>query len=423
MGLLSIVGVDSLFSVRAVALVIYAWLAYTVLTWACGTVYNLYFHPLRNFPGSKRWIIFPFLRQIDSIRGVRDWYIHQSHEKYGEVVRGGVDILTFTAPDAWKDIYGHGHAELPKAGVRRADDQVQDIINADAKTHFRYRRAMLPAFSDKALGEQEGLMRVYIDLLMKRLGEIADQKTGNAADMAKFFNFTTFDLIGDLAFGEALGGLEHGGTNVWLDMVGKSIRLLPIFVFLQQYVPGFGAGRLFRRSQNKHQMMVKELVKKRVKNAEYGHRGDFMDQIMRSRGKEQELTDDELAANANILMIAGSETTATLLSGVTYLLLVNPEKLHRVKEEVRAAFDKVEDITFSAASSRLSYTMACLTEALRLYPPVPILIPRETPAGQMTPVAGHLIPGNVSNTNPSTSQSLQATKLIHPPRPKSAYSS
>lgn len=167
---------------------------------------------------------------------------------------------------------------------------------------------------------------------------------------------------------------------------------------LRLYVPGFGRvlGKLFAKSQNEHQATVKDMVRKRINKTEYDHRGDFMDHIMRAKTAQAELTDAELAANADLLMIAGSETTATLLAGVTYLLLSNPFKLHRVITEVRSAFSTAESITFATATSRLPYMLACLTEALRLYPPVPIVIFRETlptqPAGTL--ISGHTVPPN-----------------------------
>lgn len=87
---------------------------------------------------------------------------------------------------------------------------------------------------------------------------------------------------------------------------------------------------------------------------------------------------DHLEANANVLLIAGSETTATLLSGVTYLLLMNPKALSRLTEEVRAAFNSEAEIDMQSVS-RLPYMLACLDEALRMYPPVPNGLPRVVP--------------------------------------------
>lgn len=333
MGVLSTSGLESLTFARGATLLLGAAFAFWLVRWIWTTIYNVWFHPLRHFPGPKRWLIFPITRQLDSVRGIREHKTLAYHEKYGNVVRSGPDMLTFTHPDAWKDIYGHGHAELPKS-LGTQGGGVQNIINADAKTHFRYRRAMLPAFSDKALGEQEGIMKVYIDLLMKRLGEAATKSV--PTDMVSWFNYTTFDLIGDLAFGEALGGLENSGTttNAWLKRIKQSIRMLPMALLVQEFLPFLRPilRSTVRKSADEHRAMTTELVRKRIRNAEYGHRGDFMDQMMRSRGKEHELTDEEHAANADIMMVAGSETTATVLSGVTYLLLTHPEKMARMRE-------------------------------------------------------------------------------------------
>lgn len=53
-----------------------------------------------------------------------------------------------------------------------------------------------------------------------------------------------------------------------------------------------------------------------------------------------------MEANANILIIAGSETTVTLLSGVTYWLLRTPDALRKVTHEIRSSIKSDADITF-----------------------------------------------------------------------------
>lgn len=92
-----------------------------------------------------------------------------------------------------------------------------------------------------------------------------------------------------------------------------------------------------------------------------------------------------------MLVAAGSETTATLLSGVTYLLLSNPEAMAKLKIEIRNAFYSADEITIASAS-RLPYMLACLNEALRMYPPVTGSTVRQIAAGGAT-IAGHVLPG------------------------------
>ncbi|EXJ66737.1 uncharacterized protein A1O5_09932 [Cladophialophora psammophila CBS 110553] len=362
-------------------------------------IHNLYLHPLRRFNGPKLWIAFPILKSIAQLRGQLDFQIRQFHRIYGNVVRLGPNELTFTSGQSWRDIYGHGHVELPKVfpkGTGHGDSgRPSEIISADARTHFRFRRAMLPAFSNKALDQQEPLIQVYVDLLIDKLRRVAAE--GRQTDMVQWYTFTTFDLIGDLAFGESFGGLKAGKQNAWVTNVERMMRLFPILVLanaspLLSKIFLLVAGEKIQQSRQKHLNLVKVLVTKRLEKKDREHRGDFMDCMMRSHGQEHGLSNDELVANSDTLIVAGSETTATLLCGVTYFLLSTPEALGKCVMEVRSAFRSSKEISFKTASSRLPYMLACLEEALRLLPPVPTVLFRHTPPGQVTMVDGYDIP-------------------------------
>ena len=120
--------------------------------------------------------------------------------------------------------------------------------------------------------------------------------------------------------------------------------------------------------------------------------------------KQQEIDIDRLRVNAGVLIVAGSETTSTLLSGVTYLLLRNPETLKRLTEEVRSSFQSEEEITFQSVNG-LNYMLACLNEALRCYSPVPVGLPRFIPQGYGgATIAGEVVPDGVSTSVTSSSR-------------------
>lgn len=94
------------------------------------------------------------------------------------------------------------------------------------------------------------------------------------------------------------------------------------------------------------------------------------------------------------MIIAGSETTATLLSGLTYLLLMNPEKLCKLTDEIRSTFETEDKINITSVA-KLKYLFACIEEALRMYPPVPVGLPRMIGADGST-ISGHFVPPDVS---------------------------
>jgi cytochrome P450 len=102
----------------------------------------------------------------------------------------------------------------------------------------------------------------------------------------------------------------------------------------------------------------------------------------------------EMHGNATVFMNAGTETTATLLSGLTYYLLVNPDKMAKLVAEIRGAFTTEADITIDALA-KLTYLNACIEEGLRMYPPISAGLPRRVPQ-EGAIIAGKWIPGDVS---------------------------
>ena len=127
-----------------------------------------------------------------------------------------------------------------------------------------------------------------------------------------------------------------------------------------------------------------------------------------SRREELQLSDEKLGTNAFILVLAGSETTATTLAGVTYLLLAHPDKLAILQREVRGAFRSREEITMTSVN-KLSYMLAVLNEALRMYPPVTSGLVRVVPEGGAM-VAGRWVAGGVSS--PSSFLSFLSVSVL-----------
>lgn len=74
------------------------------------------------------------------------------------------------------------------------------------------------------------------------------------------------------------------------------------------------------------------------------------------------------------ILIAGRDTTAALLSFVFLALVANPEKLAKLRQDIRADFGTsgtTDSITFESLK-RCVYLRYVINEALRLCPPVPI---------------------------------------------------
>jgi cytochrome P450 len=135
----------------------------------------------------------------------------------GPIVRIAPNELSFTDPSAWKDIYSShpGQPNFPRDAVDSRFDPVEDtgvlstdMLVADEPNHARQRRTLSHAFSVKALKGQEALITEFVDLLIQKVKDEVAQ--GKIVDMNKWYNYFTFDVIGELAFGESFGCMATG---------------------------------------------------------------------------------------------------------------------------------------------------------------------------------------------------------------------
>lgn len=341
----------------------------------------------------------PYIRMI--LTGQAAYTVRKLHQEYGKVVRIAPDELSFIDGDAWKAIYGTrlGHGQKPKD--RRfyppTAGGFPTIINSNDADHSRFRRLLSHAFSDSSLRGQEPIIKHYVDLLIQRLQETAADHGGKPVDMVSWYNFTTFDIIGDLAFGEPFGCLKTSTYHQWVTFVFSHVKL-GAYTNIARRFPGsefirpLVTPKRVVEQRNLHMQLTMEKVKGRL--AKSNDRPDFFGNILKHQGTEKEFSFGEMVSNGSVLIPAGSETTATLLSGATYLLLKNPRVLSKLQDEVRGAFQTDEEITLESCNN-LEYIHAVLTEALRMYPPVAVGLPRIVDA-QGDIVAGHWVPGGVS---------------------------
>ena len=101
--------------------------------------------------------------------------------------------------------------------------------------HTRYRRLLANAFSDQALRGQEDILNIYFELLIKKLQEeIAGPRKGKV-DLCGYYNFTTFDIIGDLTFAEPFFALEAGKYHPWIANIFKAIKYSRFIRFCSRY--------------------------------------------------------------------------------------------------------------------------------------------------------------------------------------------
>ena len=310
-------------------------------------------------------------------------HIHwqELHRKYGPIVRVAPNELSFADTAAWSDIYsnhGGNHSFLkPKEWYTPSPGRANSIIDCRGKEHTRTRKKMEPAFTERATMSQEGIVQKYVSLLMRRLGEKIvpvgpERRDIGDVNITEWLTWTTLDITGDLAFGEAFGCLEQSAMNEWMGSIFGSLQFM-ILAALLRYYPWLNwlmekmTPQKLKDAVVEHWRIVENKVDKRLRRDT--SRADFIGYWTKNGKGQDSLTLHEVYSNTFIMMLAGTETTSTSLSGIIYQLVHKPSDIARLTKEVRENFQKEEDITFSALKD-LPFLNAVIWEGFRMSTPL-----------------------------------------------------
>ena len=317
-------------------------------------------------------------------------YVTQLHEKYGEVVRLAPNEVSFISGEtAWQDIYGlrlsksdHGVYLKDPNWFPLPQNGVDSIISASEADHARMRRLVSHAFTEKALRSQEYIIQSYVDFLVQRLHEKVQGKACGVVDMVRYYNYTTFDVIADLTFGESFHCLRDKNNRPFMAMAFQKMKSYG-FISIRRYFPIWGKiAKLWEpKATLKHRREFFRFVDSKIawRMSMETTRPDFMGYIMRHQD-EKGMTTKEIESSLNSFMVAGSETSASMLAGTTFMLIQQPNKMKRLVDEIRGHFGKYGDITLEQVF-KLPYLDAVFREGLRMYPPVPTGFARVVPPG------------------------------------------
>jgi benzoate 4-monooxygenase len=218
-------------------------------------------------------------------------------------------------------------------------------------------------------------MHQNLELFFQRWTEMSQNAQGQFAriDALNWFNYLAFDIIGDLAFGTPFGMLENGRDIAEiratpnsppeyapaieiLNRRGEVSGTLGIMPFLKPYAKNF-PDRFFTQGltavENLAGMAVAR-VKERLDNADKVDRVDLLARLMEGRdAKGEPMGREELTAEAQTQLIAGSDTTSNTSCAIVFHVLNNPHVLPKLQKELDEAlpeagvpnFQQVKDLS------------------------------------------------------------------------------
>ncbi|KAH8194002.1 hypothetical protein TruAng_011828 [Truncatella angustata] len=282
-------------------------------------VYRFFFHPLRKFPGPKLWAAsdLPYTYSMH-LAGTGIRQVTEFHKRYGPVIRVGPNRLALDGSVGWPQIFARRpgaepeHEKAPKyfsPGVEYA------IIGSARETHRRQRKQLAHAFSDASIHDQEKTISEYVQLLVQRIGEHAQsEKTLN---IVQWLNFATFDIIGQLTYGESFGSLASSDYHPWVlgifqgiqaDSFLRACRVYPVMgTILTNLFPSKG----IKGVENRKLAMAKGKARMEL-GLQPKKQKDFTTYMMQpNRDGKPGLSQTEIMANSPILVVAGKPNSKT----------------------------------------------------------------------------------------------------------------
>lgn len=203
-------------------------------------------------------------------------------------------------------------------------------------------------------------------------------------------------------FADSFHSLDGGDYHPWVlsifEGVRGSARLRAVLEYplLGPFARNFGSSaKLIAKDSQNRAMATEKAFARKAQGEMPGGRRDFMTYMLRKgRDGSPGFTDLDIVMNSPILVLAGSETTATSLAGLFFHLGLaeNRHIYDKLVEEILGAFAKEDDIDMKSTAS-LPYLRAVLEENLRLFPPAAETPPRISPGAELN---GEFVPKGVS---------------------------
>ncbi|KAF8329218.1 cytochrome P450 monooxygenase [Amanita rubescens] len=378
--------------------------------------------------------------------GHRSDSVHKAHQKYGPIVRIAPNHISVADPEALNSIYGHGNGALKSDFYDAFVSIRRGVFNTrDRPEHTRKRKIISHIFSQKNVLEFEPHLKRHVLQLIKRWDQFHDLAlkgmSGNDGEggwegrdgrlylnVLPWVNYLAFDIIGDLSFGAPFGMLEsgkdvamapkhHGSQQALMNSYGKqeinsdvigipAVEILngrgdfsmcigvlpPSWRPIVSKLPGYRFGTDCVRYLAGISIMA---VAKRLANPT--DRNDLLSKLQNGRDDEgKPLGAEELTAEAQTFLIAGSDSSANSITAIIYHIASNPRVQAKLQKELDDHLGAEDDVVAPADQVKLlPYLDACVNEALRVHTTSGIGLPRVAPKGGLTVSGQYFAEGTI----------------------------
>ena len=278
--------------------------------------------------------------------------------QYGDIYRAtvyGSKVYVVNAPDYAEHVLLRNWQNYPRKGqavTRIALSLGSGLISSNGEVWMRQRRMMQPAFNRDAIRALAGIIVEANRSLSKKWQQAA--RCRQRVNVTRDVSFLILEIVLRAIFGE-----DYAQVAPHFNIVAEESRNLE-----------------FAQTCSSLAKVIVQIAEQRCSAQRTG--GDILGSVMQARDREggQRMSFGQLAREILTLVVAGHETTASVLNWTWYLLAKHPEVEAKLSRELAvlsgSTFPEVRDFT------KFSFTRQVIDEALRLYPPLWLMTRKAT---------------------------------------------
>ncbi|KAL1890440.1 hypothetical protein Sste5346_008268 [Sporothrix stenoceras] len=378
-----------------------------------------------SVPGPRLNLLTSLPLKYHEFRGQRTAYVHALHQQYGSVVRLAPNEVAFASLPALKEIYmsnGSGYDKTEFYHLFRQYGTPTMFSTLDKQTHSRRRRILADRYANSNVVKEEALHGIRERAT--RFTQLATSAPGQVLD--------TYIALHSYAFDGVTHHLFHPhGSNALRDAADEAImrevsfdnslvrRLLEYYNRPLEKVADALGLLPPQRSIPRAKQIVLDAVDASLAAADDNRMGEGdlkiesapaanFTLLARMQDPALKLTRMQMAAECMDHMAAGIETTGDVLCWLMWQLSLPEcqamqERLyHELKDSSPASYDS------------LPYLQAVLKEGLRMFPSIPMSLPRYVPAGGREVDGTWLPEGTIVSCQPYTMHRFDETVFPQP---------
>ncbi|KAL5544056.1 hypothetical protein UlMin_007840 [Ulmus minor] len=363
--------------------------------------------PSKNSPPSPP--SFPILGNLPQLGLYPHKSLQKLAQKYGPFMLlhfGSKPVLVASTAEAAKEIMKTNDVVFLNRPKLKITDKLlyqgRDVSTAPYGDYWRQMRGICVAqlLSTKRVMSFRSVREQEVVVLVEKIQDLSAMSLPvNLSDM---FISVTNDVVCRAAFGKKYGGDEKG--NKFNKLLGEFMELLGCF-YVGDFIPWLSWISRVNGFDSKVDKIVREfdefldgivdehlvanLKIQREKSGSFEDDDDdeeeedwkdFVDVLLQNQ--KEKLADfpidrDNLKAIILDMFAAGTDTTYTVLEWAMTELLRNPRIMKKLQEEITKITEGKQQISESDLEN-MHYLKAVIKETLRLYPPIPLLVPRES---------------------------------------------